>query len=192
MNRFPLSESVPTPLLSTRIAIVGNSGSGKSTLASAIAQGRGWPTLDLDTVAWEPEKVAVARSEAAARVDVERFCTSREEWIVEGCYANLVAVSLRHSPLLVFMHPGMERCLENCRRRPWEAHKFRSRAEQDERLEALLAWVRDYYTRSGPLSLEAHEALFERYPGPKRRFTEPIVSAADVLEVSQSRSSFAR
>lgn len=155
-----------------RIAIVGNSGSGKSTLARAIAHDRGWPVLDLDTIAWEPQTIAVARDPAAARADVERFCAECTDWIIEGCYADLIAASLGHSPLLVFMDPGLEQCLANCRQRPWEAHKFRSKAEQDEKLAFLLAWVRDYYVREGSMSLREHEALFRSYGGPKRRLGE--------------------
>ena len=164
-----------------RIAIVGNSGSGKSTVAQAIAREHGWPTLDLDTVAWEPQKVAVPRPEADARAEVEVFCTSQSDWVIEGCYTELVAVSLRYSPVLVFLHPGMDRCLANCRQRPWEAHKFPSQGEQDQRLAFLLTWVREYYTRDGSLSLRAHRALFERYPGPKRELTEPVRLDSDVI-----------
>lgn len=165
-----------------KVAIIGNSGSGKSRLAQGIARERRWPVLDLDTVAWEPQKVAVPRAEADAQRDVEAFCMANAAWIVEGCYAELIAASLDHSPLLVFLDPGMERCLENCRNRPWESHKFRSKAEQDEKLAFLLGWVREYYTREGSLSLRAHRELFERYVGPKRRLTEPFLSVTDVLE----------
>jgi adenylate kinase family enzyme len=164
-----------------KVAIIGNAGSGKSRLAQAMAQERGWPVLDLDTVAWEPEKVAVPRAEMDARQDVAAFCAAHGDWIIEGCYAELVAVSLIHSPLLVFLDPGMERCLENCRGRPWETHKFRSEAEQNARLAFLLCWVREYYTRDDSLSLRAHQALFEHYLGPKRRLTEPFLRGADLL-----------
>lgn len=170
-----------------KVAIIGNSGSGKSRLAQAIAGERRWSVLDLDTVAWEPQKVAVPRAEADAQRDVETFCAVHGDWIVEGCYAELIAISLCHSPLLVFVNPGMEQCLENCRRRPWEAHKFRSKAEQDERLAFLLTWVREYYVRDGSLSLRAHQVLFEGYLGPKRRLTKPLPSVADVLGSSTER-----
>lgn len=170
-----------------KIAIIGNSGSGKSRLAQAIFDERGWRVLDLDSVAWEPQRIAVARAEADARKDVEAFCIAHGDWIIEGCYAELVATSLGHSPLLVFLDPGTERCLENCRRRPWEAHKFRSKAEQDEKLEFLLGWVREYYTRDGSLSRRAHEMLFEGYRGPKRRVTNPVVRVADILEPASDR-----
>ncbi len=164
-----------------RVAIIGNSGSGKSTLARAIAGERNCPVLDLDTVAWEPHKIAVPRAREDATHDVETFCSAHPDWIIEGCYGELIATSLRYSPLLLFLDPGMEQCLENCRNRPWEAHKFRSEAEQNGQLAFLLNWVREYYTRDDSLSLHAHEALFHGYLGPKRRLTTPMMRVADVL-----------
>jgi adenylate kinase family enzyme len=155
-----------------RIAIVGNSGSGKSTLAQRLAAGTDAATLDLDTVAWEPGKVAVPRDPAAAAADVEAFCATHEAWVVEGCYASLVAATFEHQPLLLFLDPGLEQCLANCRARPWEPHKYASKAEQDERLAFLLQWVAEYYTREGDLSLAGHQALFDAYAGPKQHLRD--------------------
>lgn len=164
-----------------RIAIVGNSGSGKSTLSQAIAREHGWRLLDLDTIAWEPQKIAVPRDSADTQADVERFCTAGPDWIVEGCYSDLITLSLRYSPLLIFLDPGSDKCLANCRERPWEPHKYPSKSEQDEKLPFLLDWVRDYYSRGGPMSLQAHQALFESYAGPKHRLKQPTVQVSDVL-----------
>ena len=150
-----------------RVAIIGNSGSGKSTLARRLAADHVVPTLDLDTVAWEPNKIAVLRTQATAVADVQAFCEANAHWVIEGCYAGLVHAALQFSPTLLFLEPGVEACLSNCRSRLWEPHKYRSRREQDEKLEFLLAWVREYYSREGDLSLVAHQALFDAYPGPK-------------------------
>jgi adenylate kinase family enzyme len=153
-----------------RIAILGNSGSGKSTLARLLCTEYSLETLDLDTVAFEPGKIAVVRNPAAACVDVANFCDSNARWVVEGCYADLVEESLRHSALLFFVNPGVDACLANCRDRPWEPHKYHSKRAQDEKLEFLLEWVRDYYSRDGDQSLKAHQALFARYRGAKHEF----------------------
>ena len=123
--------------------------------------------LDLDTVAWEPGKVAVPRAPEAARADVAAFCAC-PSWIIEGCYGDLIAATLSWKPELIFVNPGEAECLRRCRERPWEPHKYASKAEQDARLEFLLAWVSDYYRRDGPMSLKAHRALFESYTGLKR------------------------
>ena len=155
-----------------RIAILGNSGSGKSTLAKWLASRSGVPLLDLDTVAWEPGKVAVARAADAARADVETFCARHAGWVVEGCYASLVGVALSHAARLVFLNPGEAQCLANCRARPWEAHKYSSKLEQDERLAMLLGWVGEYYTRGGDMSLAGHRACFDGYSGRKVELTK--------------------
>lgn len=154
-----------------RIAIIGNSGSGKSTLARWLAARTGAAQLDLDSVAWEPGQIAVPRPESVAEADVQRFCSAGDSWIVEGCYANLMNAALPFQPLLLFLNPGVDWCMANCRSRPWEPHKYASKAEQDERLPLLLAWVSDYYTRDGAMSLAAHITCFEAYKGPKHEVT---------------------
>ena len=71
---------------------------------------------------------------------------------------------------------------------PWEPHKYNSRHEQDEKLEFLLAWVREYYSREGDLSLVAHQALFDAYPGPKHKLTtlvgQKLIDDSMLLETS--------
>ena len=158
---------------SMRVAIIGNSGSGKSTIARSLAAKHDLPTLDLDTVAWEPGKIAVARDAAAATSAVISFCEAAPHWVVEGCYGNLIAATLQYSPMLLFVEPGVDVCLAHCRARPWEPHKYPSKEEQDGKLEFLLAWVRAYYTRQGDLALSAHQALFDNYGGPKRKLVSP-------------------
>lgn len=165
-----------------RVAVIGNSGSGKSTLARYLAMECGLPMLDLDTVAWEPGKVAVPRDPRLARQDVDSFCQQSPGWVAEGCYADLVEVALLHGAQLLFLNPGREVCLQNCQSRPWEPHKYASKEAQDEKLPFLLAWVEEYETRDGPLSLRGHTALFDSYAGPKLRLVERR-SPAEVLRM---------
>ena len=155
-----------------RIAILGNSGSGKSTLAAQLSAGHLVDTLDLDTIVWEPNQIAVSRDCDLALTDLEDFCSSREDWIVEGCYGNLIEASLAFNPELIFLNPGLQQCISNCRARPLEAHKYASKEEQDSKLEFLLKWVADYHVRDGDMSLAGHEELFRRYSGPKRVVSE--------------------
>ena len=164
-----------------RIAILGNSGSGKSTLARWLGDRSGAPLLDLDTVAWEPNKVAVATAEDASVSSVSAFCTSNTSWVLEGCYANLIRAALPFMPILVFLDPGEERCIANCRSRPWEPHKYASKAAQDERLPFLLTWVRQYYARGGEMSHSSHAATYAAYIGPKY-----LLSRAPVLDPPQA------
>jgi adenylate kinase family enzyme len=157
-----------------RIAVLGNSGSGKSTLARWLVARHGAAMLDLDTVAWEPRQIAVAREASQARADVARFCQSHDSWVIEGCYAGLVEACLPFRPTLIFLNPGAEVCLAHCRGRPWEPHKYASQQEQDARLGFLLSWVQEYYVRDGDLSLSGHRLCFDRYDGPKAEFVRRV------------------
>ena len=155
-----------------RIAILGNSGSGKSTLAQWLARQGTAALLDLDTVAWEPGQIAVARPASVAEQAVRTFCSTHAAWVIEGCYANLIEASLAFEPRLVLLDPGLAQCLANCRARPWESHKFATKAEQDKHLQFLLEWVADYYQRDGEMSLAAPAALFAAYRGEKHELRQ--------------------
>jgi len=155
-----------------KIAILGNSGSGKSTLARRVAAATSSPVLDLDTIVWQPNLIAVPRPEADVLEDLEAFCTANDQWIIEGCYADVIDASLRWEPELVLLNPGEEVCLRHCRARPWEPHKYASKVEQDAHLSFLLGWVADYYGRDGRMSLRAHRDVFERYAGRKREIVD--------------------
>lgn len=164
-----------------RIVILGNAGSGKSTLAKSLARTQRMPMLDLDTLVWEPDLVAVQRPDELVFSDLAQFCRESDDWVIEGCYGDLVESVLRHRPLLIFLEPGQEVCVANCRTRPWEPHKYRSQQEQDDHLEDLLGWVRSYYDLDGSMSLAGHRAVFDGYAGPKR-----LVTRLAELEVMQS------
>ncbi|MDX2225983.1 MAG: shikimate kinase [Verrucomicrobiae bacterium] len=151
-----------------KVAIIGNSGSGKSTLASRLAAGGAATILDLDLVFWEPD-THIERPRAQRIDEVQRFCREHDSWIIEGCYTDLIEASFPWAPELILLDPGPEVCISNCRRRPHEPHKFRTREEQDQRLDFLIGWVSDYYHRDGPMSDRSHKSLFDRYEGPKRR-----------------------
>jgi hypothetical protein len=164
-----------------RIVILGNAGSGKSTLAKSLARTQRMPMLDLDTLVWEPDLVAVQRPDELVFADLAQFCRESDDWVIDGCYGDLVEAVLRHRPLLIFLEPGQEVCVANCRTRPWEPHKYRSKQEQDDHLEDLLGWVRSYYDLDGSMSLAGHRAVFDGYAGPKR-----LVTRLAELELMQS------
>lgn len=154
-----------------RIAIIGNSGSGKSTLARELVRAHDLVTLDLDTVAWEPDKIAVPRDPRQALAQVRDFCATKARWVVEGCYAGLIRAALPEASLLLFLEPGVQACVANCHSRPWEPHKFKSAQEQDRHFKLLLEWVEAYYQRNDDASLREHQALFNAFAGPKRKLT---------------------
>jgi adenylate kinase family enzyme len=155
-----------------RIVILGNAGSGKSTLAKSLARTQSMPMLDLDTLVWEPDRVAVERPDALVLADLAQFCRESDDWVIDGCYGDLVEAVLPNRPLLIFLEPGQDVCVANCRARPWEPHKYRTKQEQDDHLEHLLGWVRSYYDLEGSMSLAGHRAVFDAYTGPKRLVTQ--------------------
>lgn len=160
-----------------RVVIVGNSGAGKSTLARALGDAHRIPTLDLDAIAWSSP--GVRREPAESTRALQDFFAANEGWVVEGCYASLVAAALPHCSELVFLDPGVEVCLAHNRARPWEPHKYPSSAAQDANLEMLARWVREYHERDDEYSHCAHLAIYDGFAGKKVRRTADAADAAD-------------
>jgi adenylate kinase family enzyme len=152
-----------------RMLVFGNSGSGKSRFAARLAAKHGLPVLDLDTVVWSPP--AVFRPDAAIIAELSQFVQTTTSWIVEGCYGRWIDHLRPNATAIMFMNPGEAVCVSNCMARPWEAHKYPRKAEQDANLAFLLDWVRGYYSRSDDMSLQAHRRIFDSYDGPKREVT---------------------
>ena len=150
-----------------RIVIIGNSGSGKSTHAKALAARDGLAHLDLDTIAWQPTAPTTRRALIDSALAIAAFQAGHPNWVMEGCYADLAELALAHATRLVFLNPGVEACIANCRARPWEPHKYSSPAAQDRNLAMLIAWVRGYATRDDELSLRRHRTLFDGFSGDK-------------------------
>jgi adenylate kinase family enzyme len=161
-----------------RHVVVGNSGSGKSTLAARIARDAGAAHLDLDTLAWQPVTPPRRRPLAESTSELGAFMAGHEHWVIEGCYADLLAAALPRCSRLVFLNPGIESCVANARLRPWEPHKYPSRQAQDANLEMLIGWIRDYEVRADVFSLAAHRALFDRFAGDKLELTSREAIAA--------------
>lgn len=147
-----------------RVLVFGNSGSGKSTYARALSEREQVPHLDLDTIVWEPDQVAVLRAPAAIQASLQAFLDAHEHWVIEGCYGEFVEAAAPHATELVFLNPGLEACLANNARRPWEPHKYATPEQQDAMLAQLQAWVAGYYERDDQWSYAAHRRLFDASP----------------------------
>ena len=154
-----------------RIVIIGNSGSGKSTLAQSLARESGLMLLDLDTLAWEAANPTTRRRLDESLAAITAFMDASESWVVEGCYADLLAPVIARCTRLIFLNPGIEACVRNCRTRPWEPHKYPSREAQDKNLEMLVGWVREYANRQDEFSLRSHRRLFDDFQGDKVEVT---------------------
>ena len=150
-----------------RILIFGNSGSGKTTLAKRLSKDNGLPHLDLDILAWQatepPKRLPLLQSKAK----IECFTNEQTNWIIEGCYSDLLTFVIPDATKLYFLNPGTDVCLENCKARPWEPHKFATKKAQDAMLDILLDWVRAYDTRADEFSLASHQDLFRSFAGQK-------------------------
>ena len=157
-----------------RIVIIGNSGSGKSVHAKALCERHSLAHLDLDSIVWEPEQIAVQRPLPQVMSDLSTFIGAHAAWVIEGCYGELAKAGLRYCSELIFLNPGLEACLKNNRARPWEPHKYTSRQDQDAMLETLQAWVTSYYQRTDAWSYAAHRALFDAFEGRKIEHTSPV------------------
>ncbi len=164
-----------------RIVVFGNSGSGKTTLARVLTSQYGLAHLDLDSLAWDSSGVQVQtmtlddwatfvprrRSLTESESTIRDFIHEHSEWVIEGCYGDLLEQVLPYASEVRFLNPGVEACIANCRARPWEPEKYPSKEAQDQKLDFLLDWVREYESRADEYSLARHRELFEGFRGPK-------------------------
>jgi adenylate kinase family enzyme len=161
-----------------RVLVFGNSGSGKSTYARTLAVQEGLAHLDLDSIVWEPGKIAVQRSPESAATSLKSFIDSHAAWVIEGCYGELVQAASDHCTLLVFLNPGVEACLANNLRRPWEPNKYASLELQNVMFAQLQDWVVGYYQREDAWSYQVHREIFDTFTGPKVEHREASAYAA--------------
>ena len=154
-----------------RVVIFGNSGSGKSTLARRLIETNILAHLDLDTVAWKSTQPPQRQTLSDSRRKIEAFTGANPQWVIEGCYSDLLALVLPASSEIIYLKLPVETCVRNARQRPWEPHKYPSKSAQDANLEMLIDWIAQYETRRDTFSQSAHDALFENYRGKKTLYT---------------------
>ncbi len=125
-----------------KILIFGNSGSGKSSLAKELSLNASLAHLDLDTLAWRPASPPERAPLAESAKEIVSFAVSNKAWVIEGCYTDLLEIVGSMANELIFLNLSVEQCVNNARRRPWEPHKYESKAAQDNNLEMLIDWIR--------------------------------------------------
>lgn len=152
-----------------RIVIFGNSGSGKSTLAKKYSAKYDLPHLDLDTLAWKNTIPPERRDIEESTIEIRKFLYNNSKWVIEGCYSDLLGVVTKKASKIIFLNPGIETCINNCKQRLWEPHKYSSIEEQNKNLEMLLNWVRDYTIRNDEFSFQSHNKLYEKFSGEKEQ-----------------------
>jgi len=150
-----------------KILIFGNSGAGKSTLAKKLKFKFELQHLDLDILAWLDTQPPSRRPLNESYNDIDEFLSENNSWVIEGGYADLLDYVTNQANDIIFLNPGTEVCIEHCRNRPWEPHKYTSKDEQDKNLNMLIGWVKDYEKRDDAFSLKAHKSLFNSFSGKK-------------------------
>lgn len=89
-----------------RIVVFGNSGSGKSTYAIKAAKEKNCSHLDLDTIAWTPDADLPKRLPLSESKDkINAFLKLNKNWVIEGCYADLLSFALPCATEIVFLNP---------------------------------------------------------------------------------------
>lgn len=154
------------------IVIFGNSGSGKSTLAKRLAEDKNLAHLDLDTIAWLPVNPPQRQSLEASKKLIETFIDTHDDWVIEGCYADLLALTLANASEVIYLNLPIESCVENAKNRPWEPHKYPSKEAQDANLSMLINWIEQYELRQDTFSKQAHQSLYQCFNGYKQMLTK--------------------
>ena len=152
-----------------KLILLGNAGAGKSTMAHRLVGGANIPRLSLDEIAWE--QGAKRKPLADSLALLYRFLAVKDQWVIEGCYGDLIEAALPHCTELRFLNPGIETCVAHCNRRPWEPSKFSSTEQQNVMLDHLIQWVKAYETRNDEYGLKRHRHIFDNFSGTKREYT---------------------
>ena len=158
----------------SKIVIFGNSGSGKSTLAKGLALKSKLAHLDLDTIAWKPVQPPERMPISASYVLIAEFLSANEEWLVEGCYSDLLELVTTKANEVIFLNVPISTCITNAKNRPWEPHKYQSKEAQDANLDMLIDWISNYTSRNDTFSKVAHEKLYDECQGKKTMYVSNV------------------
>lgn len=145
-------------LPASRWVLIGNSGSGKSTLAERVSAASKLPVYDLDLVHWYSD--GRKRDEADAICRVAEIATG-DGWIIEGVYGWLADVALPRADTLIWLDLSWD----DCRSGLFARGLRRGMTPSDQN--ALLAWAKDYWTRTTQSSFQGHENLYRMFEGNK-------------------------
>lgn len=154
-----------------KVLIFGNSASGKSTLAKQLADKEALAHLDLDVLAWMPSMPPVRMALSDSKQKMQEFTKINNDWVIEGCYTDLLELVAAEANEIIFMNLDEHACINNARKRPWEPHKYASKKHQDDNLEMLIEWIRQYFVRHDECSLKSHSKFFEQFDGKKQIIT---------------------
>ena len=137
-------------------------------MARHLMNGQSIPRLSLDEIAWGDGAQRKSLDESIS--ELHQFLRNNDEWIIEGCYGDLIEAALPFCTELRFLNPGVEVCVNHCLQRPWEPEKFSSESDQREMLATLIQWVREYERRPDEYGLTRHREIFDSFSGIKKEY----------------------
>ncbi len=138
-----------------KILVIGCPGSGKSTFSRALHELTGIDLYHLDRMYWNPDRTTVDRGTFLDRLSE---VLSKDQWIVDGNYANTLDLRLRACDTVIFLDYPPALCLEGIRQRRGTARSDLPWVEQDEDAE-FMEFVKNFAKDSRPRIL----ALLERH-----------------------------
>lgn len=151
-----------------RILIFGNSGAGKSTLAKRLSEKYELSHLDLDVLAWLDTNPPTRKPLSESKQEIDLFLQKSDSWVIEGGYSDLLSLVADKANYMIFLNPDVDVCIQHCHARPWEPHKYATKQEQDNNLDMLINWVKEYEHREDEFSLKSHLQLYENFSGHKQ------------------------
>ena len=157
-----------------KILIFGNSASGKTTLAKQFAKHEKLAHLDLDLLAWQATTPPTRKPLAESSESIKDFISQHDNWVIEGCYSDLLVIAQSASSEIIFMNLPIINCIANAKNRAWEPHKYASKVEQDANLAMLIEWISHYESRADTFSKAAHLEFYKQYLGEKKMLTANI------------------
>lgn len=154
-----------------KVLVFGNSGSGKSTYAKKLSLNENLVHLDLDTVAFKKDNPIQRRPLKESMSEIIPFIEQNENWVIEGCYGDLMKGLFEYANEVVFLNLPKAFCQNNAKNRQWEPHKYESKEAQDKNLPMLLNWISGYYERDDTFSFTCHNELYQSFSGKKQQIT---------------------
>lgn len=175
-----------------RVLVIGCGGAGKSTFSRALARVTGLPLIHLDRYYWHPGWIPTPEDAWNRRV---ADLIALDSWIMDGNYANSLAVRLARCDAVVFFDIPRVTCLWTALRRV-VVHQFVRRVDLPDGCPEtvdwqFLRWIWNFPTQSRPRLVEALERVRDDVVVvhiARRRQTRAILASAGPREAGERRS----